>query len=962
MARNRLGALLVAALLATQPAVADPAPEPPRVAIRTGVHPGFSRLVFDWPAATRYTAEQDGSQVELRFNRPGRLDAAALARLPRNLVGFETTERGALLRLRPGVRLRHMTLGNRVVIDLLDPEAPREAAEPARPATAEPPRAITTEARQQAAGPRRRGRGNAPADAPAPAATPAPAVEAPAPALAARQEPPPAVVPPAVVPPASPPRVAPATPAAAAPAAVQAAPATTIRLPFAAASGGAALTRGNSLLLVFDESRDLEPAALRRLGLPAEVVPVPGATVLRLPADTALTLRRDDNGWVLTPSEVTAGPISLSRSEEGTARLLLRTEGASRVIAVPDPETGGLLLVGTITGAPRAVPELRRFVAFDLLPTRLGVALALRSDETSLRAGRNGFSVPLAEAGPLALGPAASPGAMAAETISRVLDLHDRPLPVLLERRRSLLMAISSAPPQGRGAQRLDLAETLLALGLGAEAQQVALLAAAEDPRLAPMPRTLLVAGAAAVLAGRPEEAADALGDPRLPAEGEAALWRGLARASEEPGELAPGFASAAPLVLAYPAALRSRLLPLVAVALAEGGAHDVATSLLDTAGDSEEATSPLARYARARLREARGEAEAALALYGALAQGRDRDARARAMGRMVELRLATGRIDAAGAAAALEAAIPSWRGDRRELARRLRAAELRLQAGQPAMALALLRETETLFPDAAEALRPRIGAATIGVLGDPATPALEAAQLYAERRDTLPVSPELDIAVTRVAERLAALDLQGEAVALLRRVSGRSADQAALAVRLGEALLANGDAAGALTALRVGEGSAALPGELGRRRALAEAGARAMTGDHAGAVAVLRGMGPEGAAPLADLLAARQDWAGAAQALAQHVTATLPPAPAPLDTDARQMLLRLGAFYTLAGDEAGLRSLRESQGPRMAGGPLAEAFAAVTGSTRGGVTDLARLRQEVALARALPEQLRALR
>jgi hypothetical protein len=146
-------------------------------------------------------------------------------------------------------------------------------------------------------------------------------------------------------------------------------------------------------------------------------------------------------------------------------------------------------------------------------------------------------------------------------------------------------------------------------------------------------------------------------------------------------------------------------------------------------------------------------------------------------------------------------------------------------------------------------------------------------------------------------------------------------------------------------------------------RREQAEARARALAGDGAGAEAVLRGLGAAGAAPLADLLAERKDWAGAAQALGEHAAAVLPAEPALLDAAQSQLLLRLAAFSALSGDEGRVAKLRATYGPRMAKGPLSQAFATlVAEAPRRGAPSLDQLRNEVAMSQKLSEQLRSLR
>jgi len=745
-------------------------------------------------------------------------------------------------------------------------------------------------------------------------------------------------------------------------------------LPFAADSHVAALVRADSLILVFDDPQRMRPETLRQLSEAFdsfEVLEVPGSTVLRqrVPARGLPKLRVTGDAWALWPAGSGPGaPLAAITPsyEAGQAgpggaapRLLLPAEGAGRVVAIPDPAGEGLLLVGLVSGPGAASPAPRPFEPFDILPTELGVALAVRSDAVTLRPTRGGFAVPLAHSGPLAIAPLPTPS-----VAQRLMDLPNEPLQALDQRRRATLGKLIMAEPQARGELRINLAQDMLALGLAAEAQGLAQMAVSEDPRLAGLPRALMVAGASALVAGRRDEAKPPLTDPRLPALEETRLWRALASLADtgldrEPVESIAELAATAPMLRSYPAAVRQRLLPMAARALAANGAPDAAASLLDAA-PAEDAALPAMAYARARLAEARGDTEAALSDYDALSQARDSDMRARALGRAAELRLAGGGADAATTAAALAAGITAWRGDARELDRRLRAATLYQQAGRAELAVDLLDETESIFPEAAPQIAPVRQAAVFGRVTDPHLPPLEAARRLTEGMSSLPAGPALDAAALRVANRLAELDLHAQGAALLQRAAERSEAPAALRLRQAELLVAGGQGRTALDILQATAPSgAARPA----RRELVEARALVLAGDVGRAEEVLRRLGAAGAAPLAELLASRQDWAGAAQALAQHAGGVLPAAPAPLDEPQRQLLLRLAAFSALAGDEPRVAELRASYGPRMARGSMAEAFATlVAEAPRQGVPDLDRLRREVAMGDKLSEQLRSLR
>jgi tetratricopeptide (TPR) repeat protein len=142
-----------------------------RVAVRTGDHPGFSRLVFDWPGAVDYSISHDGNQVTIRFDRAATVDLASFNASPPKFIhsGEFQTENGATLvtlQIDPNARLRHFRSDLKIVFDaLVDPaasedktaEAPAEevpveatqasespAAEAPEPATVETPTAKPT--------------------------------------------------------------------------------------------------------------------------------------------------------------------------------------------------------------------------------------------------------------------------------------------------------------------------------------------------------------------------------------------------------------------------------------------------------------------------------------------------------------------------------------------------------------------------------------------------------------------------------------------------------------------------------------------------------------------------------------------------------------------------------------------------------------------------------------------------
>jgi predicted negative regulator of RcsB-dependent stress response len=320
-----------------------------------------------------------------------------------------------------------------------------------------------------------------------------------------------------------------------------------------------------------------------------------------------------------------------------------------------------------------------------------------------------------------------------------------------------------------------------------------------------------------------------------------------------------------------------------------------------------------------------------------------------------VELRLAIGQLDAAGAITELEAALFAWRGDAEEVNARIRLAELQREAGNGRAAFELLQETQRFFPERENDLRPHLRAAFAAALQS--APPLNAAAFFDAHPEFLPEDEAGIRSVLVLADRLAALDLVDRASAVLRDALGRLTDPAArkpVSTKLAALRLSEGDAPGALAALDAAtEGSGEeVERTILRGRALARAGNRRV------AEGLLSELGDDGAEALAEIRAEVQDWSGAASAMLQHIDAKIPPAPAPLTPAMRGDLARAAAYAAMGNDTNALAQLRDNYGARMQGGPLAEAFALLTSESLRGVQDLPRLQREISQLRLLPQRL----
>ena len=932
-------ALIAAMVLMAAPVWAD------EVAVRLGAHDGYGRVVFDVPAAIGFTTTRSGDVVTLHFAKAGAIASASGG--TRNVSAVTGGQDTASITVAPGTRLRTARFGDRVVVDVLDRAKPAvHAAKAKEPPAPAPPAAMA----------------EPPAQPPAPAVQPTAPIAQPAPVAPVTRLPDPA-----------PPQPATPSPQPAEPLGLAAAFVTlpageggdAALLPFGASTGAAAFRHGAEGWAVFDERGpiDLAPLAGDPVLSGASVTLLPAGTLVRLPIAPGRELRlsRQPAGWTLIVS-ATAAPLETMAPQNRSQGLLLPVAAPGEVMTLADADTGQNLLVGTVRamagGAGPAVPVAYRVPEFSILPSWQGLVVEPLSDRTALRAVKEGFAIETGD--PLSPAPDAARSLEAAAVLTRRFDLPDEPARVLMRRLQGRMEDEGNAPAQSRLLPRKAAAQVMLALGLGAEAQSLLTLAVADDPRAADDPDMAGLAAIAALLSGRPAEA-DGLLNPALGGSDEVALWRAVRAAMLQPGspEAASMFATTVGLVLTYPAALRDRLLPLAAETMAEGGASAAADALLAKLPDE-----PLLAFARAMRLAAKGDTAAALTTYDALAAGRDRLVSARAATRASLLRLDTGAIGPAEAAAALERGFMSWRGDNRERDLRLRVAGLRGQAGQWRAALGLLRETAALYPGDSALIQARMAALLKVLLNGPAAASVAPLDLVAIAEENAEAVAQADPAASAalLADKLTALDLPrraGPIIARMMNAAQPGVDRASLGARLAAMRLGEGDAAGAAAALDASD-APDLPPALLAERGLTLARIRAANHDPGGAAAILSGIDTPAADDLrATVLGDAGDWRGAQAALAS-LAARRVPAKGTLDAGQQDILVRLASAQARAGDDAALRALGASEATRMTG-PRGDMFRLLTAAPVSGVGDLRRAAGEMALARAVPADLAAI-
>lgn len=937
--------------------------------IRSGDHDRSGRVVLEFsePLVYEFHILGDRAQIQLR----GIPALPALPDPPRNIRSMRAVEGGIEFTLVAGARAKLSRLRNRLVLDVADPrQAPPPRAAGSGPHAAPPaplPAVAPAPLAPSIAGPpppTPNPVGNEAASAASPqtnADDPRPVQGAPVPAL------------PATLPAASHETLAPVSHEAGSNTLSIVAtrlpglrPA--VLLPFPQHTGIAAVRRGDTVLLVFDRQEPLDLAALKTDPVfgTAVVQLLPGATLIRLtpPSHPALQFERETEGWIVrtgaTPASIEPPLVESIEPPlvESAGQVTIGFHSAGQVITVPDPETGSALLVGTVLNGRETVTVPRRTPAFRTLPTWVGLALEPFSDQVQLQAQANGF---ILRAPGIAAMPAATAALADAASLTRVFDFPSEPAAMLARRLQAAVASAATSPARARFKPRVAVAQAMVALGLGPEAQAVLAVARADDPEAAAASDAPALQAIAALLAGRVAEA-DALENRRFDGSDEITLWRAVFTAAHgQPSpNAAAGFAATAPLILAYPNALRAELLPIAVETMARGGQAAVADALLARFPNE----SSLA-FARALRLQASHNVDAALTGYDLLAAGHDRLTRVRAGIRAAELRLATGKLDAAGTADRLDALVAGWRGGARELKLRQRIAELRATAGQFRPALDMLRETRTLFPDAAAAITGQMGRILLAMLTANHATGLKPLDLVAiagDYADCIPDSAAGDRLAEMLADRLAALDLPGQAAPVLERLM-RAAPPGARRARFGLQLarMRIEDGAGklALDALQQSAASDLSP-ELTESRGLAQAKAQALVNDMPGALATLATLqSPKAEEMRASLLETSRDWPGALAALRLLAAQQIPPAGTLSDAQ-QELVLREASAALQAGDQNALAALRTVDEGRIAG-PRSALFRLLTAPPVEMPADLPRAARDISLAKQIPSGLQAM-
>jgi len=912
-------------------------PPPPAIdplEVRGSQSGDSSRVAFYWPARVGYKVISQGEgTLKLQFAKRAKPDLAYLRiSPPPNLADFqgENTDKGyvATITSKDKLPIKHFLEGDVLVVDISKP-APAAAAVPAKPA---PPKSQAVAEKPGLLTPPKQ----APVEEVAASLTPAVANNV----LGGEQ------------------RVTVMSGNWHDPAPrnglvnVKAAPLANgleLQIPFAAPAPGAVFARGSAIWAVFAANADLkvDPTQLPA-GYRVRTMRVKDATLMRLeiPKGLIVSAEMDESIWTLRFAPTGSKPqrfLSPTRraGEGGRARIETMLIGATGLVWFEDPVIGDQLAVAVSYGPSSASPTPRDFVEASLPATAHGLAIAPKSDNVVVTIEGERVVVSMASnvqstpdviadsgLGGMTANPAyidfAGWGASRGEAYFQQLSGLE-----------SAAAAIDPSTPVG-GSAALDLVRFHLGHDHAYEALGVLKVALNDRPELEQDASFVGMRGVANYMTGRLKVADDDLARGVLRGDPSAALWRAMIAAERGEWERALEFFRASDKqIYAYPSARAAVFAAAWADAALRTNDYDTARRQANAAvanGDRE--TKERGQLVLATLRSVIDGPGAAYDEFSRLSKNALEPIAVRAELKRLDLGVAAGKMSANEAATELEALRYRWRGDEVEMSTVGILADQYMRVGRFRDALLLAQSTALRDANAPGARELRIKLSDyfrrlfLNGEADRLDP-IQAVALFYEFDDNLmPIGPDGDQMVRKLAQRLVAFDLLEPASVLLQyQVDNRirGIGKSAVAVDLATIYLWDKRPDKALSAINTTR-QPQLPKELALERRLLEAAAYRDLGRYDHVIELVEPLdGVEAKSLLADAYWRDRKWPEAARAM----ISMLPPAGQAQKKDG-DTIFKTAIAARMAKDAGLIAQLRSYAGV-MDGNPNKASFDLIT-------------------------------
>lgn len=967
--------------------------QPAPVTVRTGRHPDYTRVVFDWPRAVPYTVSRQGDRTTITFQRPASLSTDALRRgLPVELRAATLTNSGTqtsvVLPAPADQEIRHFVNGNSIVVDLLSSGAVA-SAEPAgqTPTPAQRPPQDTQVSETAVATPSAvqgnstlpravRATGDVPlallselripVPPPAKPQVPAGTSGQASRAVASNSNQVDAAVAPSMQ---SAGAIEDMAPVGAGPREIS------LVIPWEEPAAAAIFRRAGFLWAIFDRYQQLDVDALARAGAPfvtyVEQLPYRNNTIVRMVTQPGLNpfVRREGLAWIL---DFRALPMRPTRTIEvrpqfdrENPNLFLPITEAGRTVAVEDPEIGDFFLAVPVIPLGYGVFPERNYADLDMPATAQGVVVIPKSDGVRAQASRIGIDVDVEGGIAVSRQALAAGGDVAipfesAEQLQRILNVGDWQIGNEADYNRTkqaLQFALGDEREEIREEARYRLARYQFANGFFAETLAITRIMRDNTPQIEGTGSFRALRGATNLMMRRYDEALEDFNHFSLTNEDDVRFWSAIAKAQiGDPVLEAETIIKTGSTIESYPRKIKIPLAILAAEATIAAGDDFGAQGFLDMIRQERPRPHEQAAitYLDGMLNQKIGELQVALDQFKAAEESQSRLYQTLASRQRYELEHQLGEITTDELIENLERLRYRWRGDDLELGILHRLADLYVDQDDYGEALRTLKLAASYFRDdpGVEQVAARMNELYAKLYLDGAADELSpitAIALFDEFSDLLPPGQRGDEMIRKLADRLVSVDLLDQAAVLLeRQVEFRLAgpDQARVGGRLALVHLLNRQPQKALQVLQdTNSGQLTRELQASRRRLQARALTELNRSDEA---IVLLGadMSPESKQLRAEIYWRSQNWSAAANAIAEMV----PAADRNLkldDSDAR-LVLDWATALTLAGDDRTATRVRQRYLVAMEQTPFADAFDLITTPREAGLVDYRTVRNQI--------------
>ncbi len=958
----------------------------PPVNIRTGTHPDYFRVVFEWANRPTFNINKSGDRADIVFDAAAPIDEAKLRSLlpEANKNVSVTVQNGksiVSIPLAAGSDVRNFTNTNAVVIDIVGKPEPQQQRPTQTAAQA------AAEAMQQ-----RQASSSATTLLPTEPAKAVPGATTQAATPIGQQTTPPA-------------READRKPSEAArklagditekaeedaqgrrnsraasaesrnvdP--LSARPAEiSLTIGFDEPAAAAVFRRADYLWVVFDRYKQVDVSALAKAGAPyitlVEQLPYRTNTILRMVTqpDINPSLRRDGLNWILDfrslpmrPTQAIDVQAQLDRPEPN---LFLPVTEAGRTVAFDDPEVGDYFIVIPVIPLGYGVFPERSYPDVELPATAQGVVVIPKSDGVRALANRNGVDIDVDGGMALSKAAAASTGTMVQkQDMNRILNLSEWQIGKgedYMLNKQALQIAVAEEAPATKQEARLRFARFEFINGFYPEALGILRVMAGTDTEVENTGPYRALRGATNLMMRRYQEASDDLNHFTLANEEDARFWLAAARSKiATPESQAQTLIQTGSTIRGYPHTVKTQLALMGTEAAIAAGDDFGAQGFLDMI--RRDNPNPIEKaaidYLDGKLNQKIGELRVALDQYGKAENSPSLLYQVLGMRDRMELEYQLGALKLDDLIENYEKLRYRWRGDDIELGFLLRLSELYAEKKDYGSALRTLKLATSYFRDfagvdkAGDKMTKMFEELYLGGAADKLT-AVQSIGLFDEFRALLPAGEKGDEMIRKLADRLVSIDLLDQAAVLLQRqvefrVSG--IERARIGARLALVQLLNRKPKEALDTLRETNVPDA-PSDLQSQRRRLEA--RALTDlDRAEDAVMLLGADTTGETKQlrAEIYWRIQDWPNAAKAIADLVPE--PGSGSLSDANAR-LVLDWATALTLAGDERTISRLRSRYLAVMQQTPYKDPFDLMTAPRDGGLMDPSMVRRQIEQAK----------